>query len=458
MTWIAFAVLAYVGVQLGVAAWAARRTKTDEDYLIAGRRLGLFAVAMSLFATWFGSEAVIASSAAVADEGLAGARIDPFAYGLGILVLGLLVASTLRAGGFVTIADYMRTRFGPVAEQLTATAVAISALLWAAAQLAALAAIVSSVSGVGFITALSASLALVIAYTLLGGMIGDVVTDMIQGVVIVIGLAVLFGLMIHQAGGWSTALSAIDPLRLSFGSSGEESWLDRLDIWLVPILGSIVSQEALARTLGARSPKTARNGAILASLIYMTVGLLPIGFGLIAPSLGLLLDEGDGFLPSLAAAIAPGWLFVMFSGALLSAILSTVDSALLAASGVLTENVHKRLRPDASPAERLTTARIATVLVAVLAFAFAASGEGVRALVFTASSIGGAILVPFLIGLWRGKASDAAASAAIAVHFACLAVLEWTLEIPGAYLIAIAGALGVFMAVSSIQKPAPGLR
>ncbi|MEL6325146.1 MAG: sodium:solute symporter, partial [Pseudomonadota bacterium] len=285
---IIFVILAYVAVQIAIAAWAARDTKSDADYLVAGRKLGTFAVAMSVFATWFASETVIATSSEVAAFGMAGARIEPFAFGLGILVLGLFVAGKLRAGGHITLADYLGTKFGPRTEALSALTIAASGTMWAGAQLYALATIISASSGISFELALGASTAIVLTYTLLGGLVGDVVTDVIQGIILIIGMGILLVLIVVAAGGWGAAVSSIPAERWRF-SGEDETWLDQIDIWIIPIIGSIVSQEAISRTLGAKSVSVARNGAIIGSLIYMAVGLLPVAFGLFGPHLGITL-------------------------------------------------------------------------------------------------------------------------------------------------------------------------
>ena len=95
------------------------RLRTDV-LLLAGRSLGPFAVGMSLFATWFASESLIATSGEVARDGIAGARAEPFAYAIGILAIALFFAHRLRSGGFITLADFLRSKFGPATESLAA--------------------------------------------------------------------------------------------------------------------------------------------------------------------------------------------------------------------------------------------------------------------------------------------------------------------------------------------------
>ena len=74
MEWSVLAL--FLGVQLAVGVWASRRVKSEEDYLVAGRRLGIPLVTMSMFATWFGAETCLGSSGAVYEQGLSGGRAD----------------------------------------------------------------------------------------------------------------------------------------------------------------------------------------------------------------------------------------------------------------------------------------------------------------------------------------------------------------------------------------------
>ncbi|MCL9998896.1 MAG: hypothetical protein NBV68_05910, partial [Erythrobacter sp.] len=190
--------------------------------------------------------------------------------------------------------------------------------------------------------------------------------------------------------------------------------------------------------------------------IYLAAGLIPVSFGLFAPQLGLPLAEGEAFLPSLAKALFPDWLLIIFTGALVSAILSSVDSALLAVSAVVTESGYKRLNPNASPRALLRAARWATIAAAALAAGLALSGESLRSLVMDAGAIGAVLAVPIIAGL-AGSRARLAALAAIVVQMASLVALDWVLEVPGAFLWMLASGTLTFAAVAAWERrrPAP---
>lgn len=458
-----FAVLGYVALQLGIGWWASRRMKTEADYLIAGRNLGLFAVAMSLFATWFGAETVMGSSAAIAEGGLAEARAEPFGYFLALLLMGLFVAYRLRAGGYMTLGDFFRERFGAQSETWCVIANVLVSIIWAAAQMTALSLIVASLTDLPTGLTLAVSAVAVVVYTCMGGLLGDVVTDVVQGVILLVGLVVLLALIVGRAGGLAEAAALIPPDAFRLVAEGE-SWIDRLDAWAVPVLGSLVAVEAIGRFLGAKSARIARNGALAAAGIYLFAGLIPVVIGLLGPRLGLSIESGEAFLPSLAEQVLHPLAMVVFVGALLSAILSTVDSNLLAVSGLITRNGIDRLNPNASEARKLWSARAVTVGAGLVAWMIASSGEGIYSLIEWTSALGtSGVLVAFLIGAYSRFGDGKAAVAAVLAGFACNSVTMLAPaamgrdEVTGAFLISIAGSLIAYVAVALLARGKAGI-
>lgn len=447
------ALCVYILIQLAIAVWASRRMSTHTDYLVAGRKLGFWAVGISVFATWFGGETMMGSTATIADEGLAGARAEPVGYALCLIVAALLVAGRLRAAGYLTLADFFRDRFGGRAEIASAMVSIPTSIIWAAAQLLALASIIAVASDIPVGWALVGASLLVIAYTLLGGLLGDVVTDILQSLVVLAGLVILTITLFGRAGGVEEALALIDPAQLVLIAPGE-SWIERLDAFAIPILGSIVAQEMIARFLGAKSAKIAVRGGLMAGGLYLLVGCFPILFGLVGPGLGFDPAAGDLFLPNLALDLLPSALFVVFAGALFSAVLSTVDSALLAVSGLATQNLYSRVRTDASAAEKLLAARGFTVLAGLLAYLVATTGETIYGLVELASSLGSAgLLVSLLIGLHSRFGGEWSALCALASGLVAIWLGDFVFGIPGAFMASILAALAGYV-LAGLALPA----
>ncbi|MEQ1713950.1 MAG: hypothetical protein ABL908_21495, partial [Hyphomicrobium sp.] len=118
MNGVLLGVLGYILVQFAIGAWVSRRIATESDYINAGRRIGPVLGAFTVFATWFGAEAVVGTAGQVYEKGLAGAGADPFGYALALVVAGAFFAATLWRRGLVTFADFFRQRFGPRVETL----------------------------------------------------------------------------------------------------------------------------------------------------------------------------------------------------------------------------------------------------------------------------------------------------------------------------------------------------
>ena len=252
MTLTLIGVLAYVGAQLLVGAWVSRRIRTEADYLIAGRRLGYGLGIFTLFATWFGAETCIGAAGRIYESGISGGSADPFGYALCIFLMGAVFAIPLWRLKLTTFADLFRLRYSASVERFAVVLMVPTSLLWAAAQIRAFGQIVSSTGVIDTQWAVAFAAFAVIAYTTFGGLMGDVVTDFIQGIFLIAGLAVLLIAAVGHVGGVGPALEAIDPSRLSFLSTEETFW-QQLDSWLVPVLGSLVAQELVSRVLASRS-------------------------------------------------------------------------------------------------------------------------------------------------------------------------------------------------------------
>ncbi|HEY4635617.1 MAG TPA: sodium:solute symporter family protein [Rhodospirillales bacterium] len=424
----------------------------EQDFLLAGRKLGFGLVTMSLFATWFGAETLMGSAAAIAQKGLAGGRADPFGYALCLFLMAILLAYQMRAKGYVTLGDFFRDRFGPANETLAVIIMIPTSIIWASAQLFAFSQILVVVADVNADLALLAAAAIVITYTVLGGLLGDAMNDLLQGAIILLGVVILLVLTIDAAGGLAAAFDKIEAKQLSFVDPDEGAWA-RWDVWAIPLIGSLVSQEAIQRFLGAKDADTARRACFAASGIYVVVGLLPVFFALVGAHMNLEFEHRDAFLPSLAMQLMPTWLFVIFIGALFAAILSTVDSTLLAAAGLTTRNIVERIQPGLSDRARLLLNRIMVVIAGVAAYVVARDGESIYDLVQTSSSFGTAgIAVTALFGLWTGLGGPAAALTSLAVGVASMFAGKVVMDVEAPFLLSVVTSLVAFLAVAIFEK------
>lgn len=458
MTPLAWALLGYLTLQLCVTAFIGRFIKSDADFLLAGRSLGVGLAAMSIFATWFGAETVMASSGAVAAGGLAETRAEPFGYALCLVLMGLLLASKMRAAGYTTVADFYQQRFSKPTGMLAAFVMIPTSLVWGAAQIVAFASILAATFNISHEWALLVGTGFVIVYTSLSGLMGDVVTDNIEGGIVVLGLFILLCMVIAKVGGLGAAIDSIDPARLSL-IKPDETWLTQIDQWAIAIVGTLVAQEIMSRMLATKDAKTARNSCLWATGLYLTVGLIPVSIGLVATDVIPMPEETDRFLPTLALHMMPPGLYVVFLGALISAILSTINSNLLAVSALTGHNLIMPFKKEMSDKAKLRMDRALVIIAGIGAYFVATAGDSIYELLTLSSSLGSAgLVVVVLFGLWSGLGTPRAAIATL-ITGVCMSLLgDLLLPWDYSYLKGVLACFTVFLGVSLAERHFLGRR
>jgi len=455
MNVVLIGVLVYVALQLVVGVLVSRRIATEDDYLLAGRRFGYGLATFSFFATWFGAETCIGSAGKIYREGLSGASADPFGYGACLLFMGLVFAAPLWRRRLTTLADLFRQRYSPGVERLAVVMMVPTSVLWAAAQIRGFGQVLDASSGIGTAWGITLAAAVAIVYTGFGGMRADVITDLIQGLMIILGLCVLFFAMFPSWGEAKAAWTQIDPHRFNLVGGGKTFW-QTLDAWAVPILGSVVAQELVSRALATRSPEVARRSALLGGGLYIAIGLIPAFMGLTGAALLPGLADPEEILPQLAQQHLSTFFYILFAGALVSAILSTVDSTLLAASSLTAHNLILPLRPGITQTGKVRLSRIGVAAFGVVAWGLAWQAETLFGLVESASAFGSAgIFVILMSGLFSRHGGAPSAFAALISGMAVWVFGTWMVPLDCVYLLSLAAAFTAYLAAIGIKPSRP---
>ena len=445
--------IGYVLVQFAIGAWVSRHISSEQDYILAGRSLGTGLVAFSVFATWFGAEAIVASAGEVYDRGLSGALTDPFGYGVAVVIVALLIAAPLWRRNIVTYADMVRQRYSPAAEKAFVLVLLPGSVFRAAAQIRAFGQIVSSSTGLDVGTAILIAAVLVAAYSVVGGLLADAITDVVQGLAVIIGLGVLVYFVASHQGGLEAAVTKIAPERLQPLALGDDGILGKIEKMAVVIGGSIVSVELISRFLGARSVNVARTGTLIGGLMYLAVGLMPVFLGLVGPALMPNLAEPEQIIPKLAEAHLPALGYALFLGALVSAILSVVHAALHAPAAQISHNIIGRLSPGMSQAGRLRSVRLTVLGLSLVAFLLALSVDRIKELVEIASAFGSAgALVVALFGLFTRFGGPASALASLAAGILMWMWAKYLFGLKAPYLVGLGSALAAYVIVALIER------
>lgn len=438
----------YVGAQLAIGLWISRRVQSEADYLVAGRSLGPWMTSAGVFATWFGAEACVGAAGQVYAHGLFAAASDPFGYGIALIVFGLILAAPLFRRGLMTLADLFRERFSERTERLVAWLMIPGSLLWASAQMKALGQILSGTLGLDFTTALLCASAACILYTSVGGMLADAYTDLIQGSVLVVAVLTLGAFALLKASP-ETLAAAFSPTPLS---DPPKDLRLSLEAWIIPIVGSLAAQELAGKAFAARSATIARGATIAAGLVYLAVGAVPVALAALARVEMPGIEAQDQIIAMIAVEHLGEYGRLLFVGALLAAILSTVDSALLAAGGLFSRNVLGGLHLSSAPS-RLLISRASVASFGIVAVFLALRGDSVHSLVFEASAFASAgIVVSLLFGVFTRLGGRRAAKATLLIGTAGYALFAHVLQIGTPYLASLALSAWIYLAVSVFER------
>ncbi|MEY3135777.1 MAG: Sodium/pantothenate symporter [Pseudomonadota bacterium] len=428
-------VIAYLLVTIAIGLVAAKRVKTSADFAIAGRHLPLAMIVTTTFATWFGSETVLGIPAKFVNSGLGGVVEDPFGAGSCLILVGLFFAAKLYRMSLLTISDYYRERYGRSVEILCSIIIMVSYLGWVSAQVTALGLVFNLLSGgvISMPVGMVIGVVSILAYTLFGGMWSVAITDFIQMIILVVGLATLAVFAGEQAGGADKviALAISQDMFNFFPEPNLKEILFFVAAAITIMFGSIPQQDVFQRVMSANSLNAATKGPIIGGICYILFAFVPmflvVSALIIMPEKAAQLIEEDPqkVLPTLVMEHMPFIMQVLFFGALLSAIKSCASATLLAPNVTFTENIWRQFRPHQSDKQALLAMRV-TVLVfsgLVLCYAISMQGSSIYEMVSGAYQVTlvGAF-IPLLFGLYWQKATTQGAIFAIV-----LGLLTWLL-------------------------------
>jgi SSS family solute:Na+ symporter len=424
-----FSIIAYLLLTILVGFWASRKVKSSDDFMLAGRSLPLLLSSTALFATWFGSETVFGASSQFLKGGLYNVIEDPFGAALCLVLFGLFYAGKLYRMNLLTLGDFFKVRYGKRIEIAASLFLAPPYVGYIAAQLVAMGLILSVVTGMNMWEGVIVSAGVVTIYTYIGGMWAITITDFIQTVIIIAGLLVLAFVLSGKAGGVAYVLSEVPQKNLkflpSFTLNDMAAWVAA---WSVLGLGSLPSQDVFQRSMSSASARTAIWSCFIAAVMYLTVAMLPLFISICAQHLYPEQATGDAqlTLPKMVLEHTSLPIQMLFFGSLLSAIMSTTSSAILAPASIFSENLVKPLaRHKLNDKQLLLLTRSSVVLFAALATVMACVRSNIYELVGESSILSlVSLFAPLTFGLYWKRSSSTGALLAMVVGMLAWIIFE----------------------------------
>ena len=313
------------------------KIKTSHDYMLAGRRMGLFMVAFSLSANNIGG----GSTTGLADKAFGSWGMSAIWYVLAASVAMIPLAyfaPKIRKTLAVTIPEVVGRRFGKGSSVFSAVLNILALFCLTSSQVAASGSVVATLTGIPMNVCLIVAGIIIIVYTTLGGMIADQISDLVQFIIILFGLAIATPIVIHGCGGWE-AISAKLP--------GEQ--LDPTKIGWVVIIGYIFNYfctflsgpEMISRFESAKDEKTAFRASLLSGVLMAAMSIFPTLLGLAALAMKDVIPDitGATAMMSVTEHFAPTIITGVVSAAIISATMSSADSNLLCMSTMFMNDI-----------------------------------------------------------------------------------------------------------------------
>ncbi|MBM3797637.1 MAG: sodium/solute symporter [Acidobacteria bacterium] len=408
----------YFAIVFAVGFYFSRKERTAQDYFLAGRDVGWFAIGASLFATNISSEHFIGLAGSGASTGLAVGVYEWSASFCLMLLAWLFVPHYLRSGVY-TMPEFLERRFSPACRSYL-TWISIVAYIFTKISVSLFAGgiLIREVFGWDYYTT---AILLVIAtgvYTVAGGLAAVIYTDLVQAFILVAGAVMLTWLGLDEAGGFAGLRAKLpaDFFHIVKPAS------DGVYPWTGTIFGTMIlgiwywctDQVIVQKTLSAPNVEEARKGALFCAALKILPVFILVLPGLIARALWPGEVTGDNAYPMLVLRLMPVGLKGVMVAALLAALMSSLSSVFNSCSTLITMDVYKKHHPEASEARLVMVGRLTTVAIVALSIAWIPlirnlNSEVYQYLQSVQSYVGAPITATFLTGiLWRGATSRAA--------------------------------------------------
>lgn len=455
--------VAYGAMILGVAIWGYLRADTEEEFLVAGRSIGPWVGGAVLAATQISAGTFVGT---LGRHYLTGVSWTWIWFGVwsGWWVSAIFVAPKLRRFGALTVAEYVGQRFASHgARTLAGALIIVTYSILLTAQFQASGEIASAIFGIEPLHAMFGLLASTAVYSLMGGVRSSSYIEFVQTLIMVLALIVAVPIVITLNGGLTALgdhLGSLDPRVTGWWFS----WRELLAFSLAFGLSIAAAPYEMTRYYSMRDVATVRYAIGISMIFQVIIGSAVMIIGLGTRGLFPVLASADQASSVLASAVMSPLAGSLFLVAMLSAIMSTVNSILLVTGGAFAHDLYARLiEPHASQRRLLLVTRIAIVVLGAVPMWFALQKLGdVQAIVVEQTKfIASFFFVPVVVGLnWKRGTKEGAIAALVGGFLACLA---WTFTLQRSFAshgidaveVGVVVSAILFVVVSVMTKPSP---
>ncbi len=442
--------------------YSLRKTRDEKDYWIAGGRLGWMVGGATTAATHTSAGTFLGTVGILYTVGWSFAWLIltiPLAYWF----LAAVLAPRFTRVRELTLPAFLEQRYySRRVRALAGFIILVASVVYVQAQIVAAGLVASTAFNVSVDHAMIAFTAILILYTVVGGMIAVVYTDFAQLVIMVVATIFAVPVAIHQFGGAQAMFelaAAANPMAFSWDGLAKSVMFS----WGVAfLLGSVATPERLIRLYAMKDMRTIRKGILFAMVAICLMNFLVMTLAIASMALFPRLPTGDLAMPMVAVTVLPPIIGAIMLAAITSAMMSTVDSLLIVAGSALAVDIYQNLLPmQVTERQKVWVSRLGILVVGCVPVLLLLSGVGENELVqiivlLFSALMAASFFAPVVIGVyWRRATREGAVAAMVGGLVATLAWNAWGSEsiepiMPG-FLLSVV----LFVGVSLVTPPPP---
>jgi len=417
MTQMFWPVVIFMAISLSIGLYTYTQVRgSSRRFTVCGKSMPFFIIGTALLAQAVDGNATLGNVAITHSTGFWAGFMIPLGLAVSLFVVGRFLAGPLNRMNLLTLPEFFYRRYGVRTELLVSVLTILCFTILIAGNLSAVAWILSVATGLNYTTALLIGTAVIVAYTMAGGLYSAIWTDFFQIHVALIGFIASAAYVIYTKG-WDTIMSAVPVEKLDMTAITQLN-AGALPNWAAMIslaLGNAMALDFMERVFAAKSPETARNGCYYAGALTIVIGSCASILGLAGISLVPTIADPRMVLPTMGVTVLPYWMGMMVFIGVLGASMSTANGAMLVISVVLARNLIQRwLKPNFDDSGMLSLSRYMAIPTAIAAgFAAYIWPEPGILLVVAFDIVFAGCVVPLFFGVHWPKANAAGAVAGI---------------------------------------------
>ena len=356
-----FSALALLYVVLGL--FASKQVKTDADYFVAGRSLGVWQISANLIATQLGGGMLLGTAAQAYQTGFYGILYS-LGMGLGFLLLACGIAARLQQFPVTTTAQLFETQYGSFRLKQIASLLSIITLFGIlVAQVVGFKSLLYSL-GINYEWAIACFWLSIVFYTMIGGLRAITINDMVQLCIIIASFGTLFiYTFFNDPISWFSA-SSLATIQQLF-KAPNISLASLSGLILMPALFALIEQDLAQRFFASRSARVATVSALTASIFLLVFSFIPVYFGIKMRLSGISLIAQQNPLIVFLEQNTSNLFCAIIMCAIVAAIISTADAQLNGIAANITQDFTKN--SNIAPSKLLSTSKTVTLIIGIAA-------------------------------------------------------------------------------------------